>query len=137
MVTNKQQSGARIAYSDPPPIGTIVQWRERNRAYCLEAYRAHVRRDGAASYVLTWATVCKRCGARFTFSTGLAGYLNRVVCPACVKAVRQAHYARLRALRAGLPDDARRQRYQVLKERKGQLADGARLSRYRRHRPAR
>lgn len=128
----KKQQGARFDYRAAPPAGTMLTW--LTHVYVLDHSKPYTRKDGRGSSILTWATACSRCGKRVLFQTGLSGRCSRTKCGACAVAARRKRYAKLRELKSVEPDP-RRQRYQTLRKRKGQLEAGQPMSRYARHKP--
>lgn len=57
-----------ISFDAVPGIGTKVFLGEQE--YELTEVEPYIRKDGAASHVLTWHTACPECGAGFDVRSG-------------------------------------------------------------------
>jgi hypothetical protein len=70
----------RLDFKEVPAIGTVMI--EGGQQYILESADRCVRRDGADSWGLSWASRCADCGGDFIATSGLkGGSLNRRCLP--------------------------------------------------------
>lgn len=64
-------NGKVLAFSDTPPLATIVNY--RRQPYTLSSCEPYRRVDGSETLILKWQAPCWECGKPFEFSAPLSG----------------------------------------------------------------
>lgn len=81
----------RITLEAVPALGSLLELDAQS--YRLEAAEPYHRKDGSASALLTWQSMCPDCGDPFTVKTGLSFNTPNRRCSDCCRPrdrVRQA-----------------------------------------------
>lgn len=75
-----------IDFASAPEIGAVLIW--KGQRYELIEVRPHVRKDGAATSILTWLSTCPDCVEPFTHTSGLRSAGPNRRCAGCAKPLR-------------------------------------------------
>lgn len=82
------------SFGAPPSPGATYVFsfgRGDDQPYSIIAVRPYTRKDGAASCVITWRSVCSRCNRNPVFiEAGMSGRIATRRCTACQKIRKKA-----------------------------------------------